>query len=289
MSKNIRFLNQKQAVVKSIYRNYSNFSSESFKVDLKDNLIEFVENYLSAASTLVLDAMYDKFINIIKQKIDEHAPMKFTVQKRQKLLERPSITWGLLVSIKRKHKMFKTHFLSKNENLISLYRIYANKPNKIKYKAKQTYFNKTFDKPNSIPRKTGQTIKSLLPNVKESLPTINKIVVNETEINDTARIMNHFNKYFSSVGKNLAMKFSEQNDTDHLKFLDKRVSKSSYLEPTFPQKVFKEINSLNLSKSPGLGGISAYFTKLANGIQFHCLFGVNCHFLKVFFKLHGYC
>ena len=29
-------------------------------------------------------------------------------------------------------------------------------------------------------------IKSLLPNVKESLPTINNIVVNKTEINNTA-------------------------------------------------------------------------------------------------------
>ena len=60
-----------------------------------------------------------------------------------------------------------------------------------------------------------QMIKSLLPNAKDSSPTINKIVVNKTEINDAASIANQFNTYFSSVGKNLAMKFSEQNDTDH--------------------------------------------------------------------------
>ena len=50
------------------------------------------------------------------------------------------------------------------------------------------------------------------------------------------------------------------------KFLGKRVSNSIYLEPTSPQEVFKEINSLNLNKSPGLNGISAYFIKLASGI-----------------------
>ena len=65
--------------------------------------------------------MYDKFINIIKQAIDEHAPMEIASRKRQKLLERPWITRGLLVSIKRKQKMYKTHFLSKDESLISLY------------------------------------------------------------------------------------------------------------------------------------------------------------------------
>ena len=98
--------------------------------------------------------MYDKFINIVEQTIDEHAPMKIASRKRENLLERPWITRGLLVSIKRKQKMYKAHFLSKDENLISLYRIYANKLNKIKYIAKKTYFNKIFDKHKSNPRKT---------------------------------------------------------------------------------------------------------------------------------------
>ena len=129
-------------------------------------------------------------------------------------------------------------------------------------------------------------IKSLLPNAKDSSPTINKIVVNKTEINDAAGIANHFTTYFSNVGKNLAMKFSEQNVADHHKFLGKRVSNSIYLEPTSPQEVFKEINSLNLNKSPGLDGISAYFIKLASDIMhFHCLFRVICHFPKVFSQI----
>ena len=62
--------------------------------------------------TLVLDAMYDKFINIIKLTMEKHAPMKIALQKRQKLLERLWITRGLLDSIKRKQKMFRLIFLS---------------------------------------------------------------------------------------------------------------------------------------------------------------------------------
>ena len=62
------------------------------------------------ANTLVLDAMYDKFTNIIKPTVNEHAPIKIASWKRQKLLERPWITRGPLVSIKRKQKMYKTHF-----------------------------------------------------------------------------------------------------------------------------------------------------------------------------------
>ena len=72
-------------------------------------------------------------------------------------------------------------------------------------------------------------IKSLLPNAKDSSPSINKIVVNKTEINDAASIANHFNTYFSSVGKNLAMKFSEQNEADHHKFLGERVYQTQFI------------------------------------------------------------
>ena len=122
-----------------------------------------------------------------------------------------------------------------------------------------------FDRHKCNSQKTWHMIKSLLPNVKEPWPTINKIVVNKTEINDIASIANHFNIFFS-VCENLAMKFSEQNDKDYLNFLGKRVSNSIYLEPTSSQKVFKEINSLNINKSPGLDGISACFSRLVSNI-----------------------
>ena len=123
-----------------------------------------------------------------------------------------------------------------------------------------------FDKHKSNPRTTWQMNKSLLPNVKKSLPTINTIVVNKTKTNDIASTANHFNKHFSSVGKNLVMKLSNQNDTNHFKFIGKKVLNTIYLESTSPQKVFKEINSLYLKKLPGLDSKSAYFIKLASAI-----------------------
>ena len=61
------------------------------------------------------------------------------------------------------------------------------------------------------------------------------------------------------------MKFSEQNDADHL-VSRKRVSNSIYFEPTSPPEIFKGINSLNLNKSPRLHDISAYFIRLASDI-----------------------
>ena len=142
--------------MKPTFRDYTNFAPESFKVDLNNKLIEFIENDLSTANTLVLDTMYDKFINIIKQAIDEHAPMKIASRKRQKLLERPWITRGILVSIKRKQKMYKTHFLSKDENLISQYRIYANKLNKLNISRKKPTSIRCLTNTNPIHERRGK-------------------------------------------------------------------------------------------------------------------------------------
>ena len=77
------------------------------------NLNKNTSENAASNKTLVLDAMYDKFINIIKLTIEEHAPTKIASQKRQKLLERFWITWGLLDSIKRKQKMFRLIFCLK--------------------------------------------------------------------------------------------------------------------------------------------------------------------------------
>ena len=86
LSKNVCFLDHKETTVKPTFRDYSNFAPKSFKVDLNDKLIEFIKNELSTANTLILHTMYDKFINIIEQTIDEPAPIKIASRKRQNCL-----------------------------------------------------------------------------------------------------------------------------------------------------------------------------------------------------------
>ena len=51
LSKNLHFHYQKQATIKPTYRDHTNFTPESFKVDLNANLIKFIENDLSTATT----------------------------------------------------------------------------------------------------------------------------------------------------------------------------------------------------------------------------------------------
>lgn len=61
-----------------------------------------------------------------------------------KQFNKPWLTQGLLKSIKRKQKMYKLHFLSKNSRKIKQCKQYYNLLNKIKAKAKDKYYNKYF-------------------------------------------------------------------------------------------------------------------------------------------------
>ena len=60
------------------------------------------------------------------------------------MLNKPWITKGILTSIKKRHKLFKSHFLSSDQEKMQEYKSYNNRQNKIKTNAKHAYFNTQF-------------------------------------------------------------------------------------------------------------------------------------------------
>ena len=105
-------------------------------------------------------------------------------------------------------------------------------------------------------RKTGQAINALLNRRKRNLKPINKLKDPQTDnsvINDPLRIPNIINKYFLSVGNNLATKLPQAG----YPYMDYRCnSKSSdtsfFFKPVTPHEVKLEILSIPNNKSSGL-------------------------------------
>ena len=60
------------------------------------------------------------------------------------MLNKPWITKGILTSIKKRHKLFKSHFLSSDPEKIQEYKSYSKGLNKIKTNGKHAYFNTQF-------------------------------------------------------------------------------------------------------------------------------------------------
>ena len=84
------------------------------------------------------------FAETLQQVTDKHVPVRKLSNKMRSQLRKPWITSAILKSIKKRQKLFTTHFLSNDPNKVKEYKKYSNKLNKIKEAAKTNYFKTQF-------------------------------------------------------------------------------------------------------------------------------------------------
>ena len=124
--------------------------------------------------------------------INTHISFKSSSRKQKRLQSKPLLTKGLLVSIKKKQKLyltpFKTDVLAKKKK--QFYKIYANKLNKLKLKAKTMYDFNQFKKYSNNSQKTRSLISSLLHSRSESFYAPLKLYLNERETTNPVELIN---------------------------------------------------------------------------------------------------
>ena len=98
------------------------------------------------------------------QTIDMHAPVVKYSRKQMRLHRKPWIAKGLLVSIKRKQKMHKSHYVKENSCEKYYYKLYSNLLTRVKKLAKRHYYHNQFNACRDNPKKTWDILRSLLPN-----------------------------------------------------------------------------------------------------------------------------
>ena len=180
------------------YRDYSNFDQESYLQDINAvnwNAI-YINNDLHETATKITD--------LIKSIADKHAPIRQLSQKKQKLCTKPWITNGILKSIKTKHKLYKTHFLSNNPIKVTEYKKYANKLNWLKNICKKNYFSQHFDLCKNNLKASWKLIGMLVKRNSKGQTPISKIKRNNRAYTNKAEIADQFNKHFVNVSQNLA-------------------------------------------------------------------------------------
>ena len=147
-------------------------------------------------------------------------------RKQLKLKLKPWITKGLLVSIKHKQQLYKTHFVNGNSEQKKFYKKYANKLNRIKFAAKQLYYQKVLKNSKFNMFKTWKTVKSLLPSTNKKSSTPEKIKYNDELFSNPLDVANNFCDYFSKIGLKLASKISSHDDNAFKTYLGKSLSVS---------------------------------------------------------------
>ena len=120
----------------SLIRDTSNFTFENFLIDLEDKLSDFEKK----VSLQTAHDLFQKFLNIIKQSLQKHAPLKKASRKQQKLREKPWITRGILKSINHKNMLYQQSLKGDNYTK-NTYNVYRKKLTHIKELSKKLYYN----------------------------------------------------------------------------------------------------------------------------------------------------
>ena len=91
--------------------------------------------------------------------------------------------------------------MSNNLDKKTYYKQYSNKLNKIKTKAKKTFYYNLFKNNCKNPRKTCSTINSVLHTKDDAQSISYKPDINNRVIIDPTEVSNCFNDYFNEVGR----------------------------------------------------------------------------------------
>ena len=250
------------------FRDYSKFNTESYIQDICTvdwDVIFGQSNNLHEAT--------DRTIGTIKSIVKKHAPLKQVSRNKQKQLQKPWITKGILKSIKTKHAMYKTHYLSKDPGKIGEFKNHSNRLNYLKNTSKKAYFCKKFNLCKNNLKATWKIIGNLIKRKTKGQTTPQRIVRNNKTYTGNDDIADQFNKHFVNVGPSLASKIddSSQNPTQYI--LSSPVN-SFVMSTVTENQVYNLFMTLDKNKSSidipnnliklAAEPLSALFTKIYN-------------------------
>ena len=149
---------------------------------------------------------------------------------RKSFKDKPHITNGIKVSIRKRNELFKKYLNNRNEINEYNWKRYRNKTNEIIKKAEKDYYAGIITSHNNSSKNLWKTFGKILNKNKIKHKRINSLNINDTTLTDPQALSESFNDFFSEIGECLANKFSNKNNSDFKRYLGDPVSHSMLLQ-----------------------------------------------------------
>ena len=195
----------------SLKVDFSHFCSDTFN----DELATIDWNLIIERPGANIDEIFTRFYKTFNKIVNKHAPIITFSKRKIKQFSKPWITKGLRTSIRTKNRLYQSGDFKK-------YKYYRNKICTLTRLSKKLYYHEFFRNNLNDMRKTWQAINALLNRRRRSSKPINKLKdpqMNNSIVNDPSCIPNIVNKYFCSVGNNLATKMPQARYS-YMKYLN---------------------------------------------------------------------
>ena len=99
-----------------MFRNTKTVDSNKFRNDLEVSLTPLLDDLMQSSVTPeALDNSFNQLVECRHNVIEKHAPLQKVSRRQKRILQKPWLTKGLLISIKNKQKMHRNFLLNGNE------------------------------------------------------------------------------------------------------------------------------------------------------------------------------
>ena len=178
-------------------RNMKNFDKKEFLITLKNKLNNLVVN-----NTLSVNELFDKFIAILADVVNDFAPIRKATRKEKKLKQEPWITNNLLKCILTKNKMYKDPRVNRNSlDMVESYESYRNVLNRFLRIAKSVYYRRVCENKDHS-KKVWKVINELVySNKRNRLGPSYLTNAAGDSVSDTQEIVETFNELFVNIRK----------------------------------------------------------------------------------------
>jgi hypothetical protein len=226
----------------------------NFKAALSGTDWSYVTNLYS------VDDAYDTFWNIYLELYEMFFPKKQVRFNRNIHKKSPFMTNGLLISRNRKNQLFKNLLIDNCPANVQKYKQFKQTYCKVLRAAKKLYFQKKLRENVKNSKKTWDTLNEVLGKSKNSA-TVEKININGQISSDPSEISNHFNSFFTQIGKNISNSIPpvQKKPEDYIQY--GREIPELNLTNTTPEHVKKVIKGLAPKQSCDVFGTSTKLVK----------------------------
>ena len=234
-------------------RNFRNFNKREFSEEIINIDWSSIINEVNGT-----DVSYHGFYKKLEEILDLMAPYQKLSQKNIKLEERPWITKGLLISMKKRDKLAKCRTQEKDilhKNEISVrYKLYRNMIVTLIKKSKKNYYTSFFLINQGNVKKTWDGIRNLINVSKKKNTSPSKIIYKNETYTSNFDMAESLNDFFIHVGSSIETKIPNSNKTFSY-YLENANNKSIFLRPCDNMEVLLIVNGMNSSKSCGPNSI----------------------------------
>ena len=190
----------KKTLEEVVSQNFSNVNQETFARRL--NQVDWTNVMNDSGDP---NESFSNFLSECNSHFEACFPLK-KVKRNNQIPQAPWISYGLLVSVRKKNKFYKQLVSEPNLARSETYKAYKNKLNHLIRIAKRNYYESQFVRARNNIKDTWKLINEVInnKNTKRVLPSQFKI--DEKVVSDPKEIADKFCKYFTNIGISLANK-----------------------------------------------------------------------------------